>query len=104
MSKKFLLIFSAVFFAPLVVSAQLHSYGPSPSLQQMVTSAENVIALVFSAIAVIMFVIAGILFLTAQGEPDKVKTARAAFMWGIAGVIVGIIAFSIIAIVSRLIT
>ncbi len=62
---------------------------------------EKVMWWVFGAIAVIMFVVAGILFLTAQGQPEKVQAARSAFIWGIAGVVVGIIAYSILAIIGN---
>ena len=60
--------------------------------------------IVFTAIAVIMLVIAGILFLTAQGNPEQVSKARSAFLWGVVGVVVAIIAYSIIAIVGSVIS
>lgn len=59
--------------------------------------------ILFAGIAVLMFIYAGILFLTAQGIPEKVSSARQAFLWGVVGVVVGIIAYSIIAIVGSLI-
>ena len=63
----------------------------------------NAVWMVFTAIAVIMFVVAGINFLTANGAPEKLNTARSALIWGTAGVAVAIIAYSIIAIVSGII-
>jgi len=112
MIKKILFsFFSAVLFLPAIVSAQLEPYAPADTgaphitdIASIVHSIENVVALVFGCIAVVMFVFAGVLFLTAQGEPEKIKTARSAFIWGVAGVVVGIIAFSIIAIVSSFLT
>jgi len=74
------------------------------SLQEIVTSIENAMWIIFGGIAVIAFVVAGILFLTAGGAPEKIATARSAFIWGIAGIVVGIIAYSIIAIVSSVIS
>jgi len=56
--------------------------------------------LVFGVIALICFVLAGVLFLTAQGDPEKIATARGAFIWGVVGVVVGIIAWSIITVVT----
>jgi hypothetical protein len=56
--------------------------------------------IIFGGIAVIAFVVSGILFLTAGGAPEKVATARNAAIWGIAGVVVGILAYSILAIVG----
>jgi hypothetical protein len=70
----------------------------------MIHGIEMAAGLIFGAVAVISFVIAGILFLTANGEPEKIKTARSAVIWGIAGVVVGILAFSIIAIVISILT
>lgn len=106
---KLALASATTFLLPFLVSAQLQQQAnvagvpQVTSLQQIITAIENAAALIFSAIAVIMFIIAGILFLTAQGDPDKVQKARGAFMWGIAGVVVGILAFSIIAIVASFI-
>lgn len=54
---------------------------------------------IFAGFAVLMFVIAGFYFLTSQGDPTKVATARQAVLWGIVGVVVGLVAFSIPAII-----
>jgi len=54
----------------------------------------------FIAFAIIMFIVAGFIYLTAHGEPGKVKTAGQAVMWGAVGVGVGVLAFSIPTIVS----
>lgn len=51
------------------------------------------------AVIIIMFIVAGFEFLTAQGAPEKLKLARSAVIWGIAGVMVIVLAFSIITIV-----
>ena len=103
MNKNFFrLILSTIFLLPIVAQAQPEPYAPVvnvpqiSSLQQLIHSLENAAGLVFGAIAVIMFIMAGVLFLTAQGAPEKVQQARQAFLWGVAGVIVGILAFSII--------
>jgi hypothetical protein len=56
---------------------------------------------VFAMVALICFLIAGILFLTAAGNPAKIAIARNAFLWGVAGVVVGVIAFSIVKIVQN---
>ena len=93
------------------VSAQLTSFcGPDTGtpcindITSLFSSIESLIWIVFGAVALVCFVIAGILFLTAQGAPEKLKTARSAFIWGIAGVVVGILAYSIISIVGSFMT
>lgn len=87
------------------VSAQLVLYAngapPVSNLYILVDNIEKAVGFVFGGIAVVCFVLAGVLFLTGQGEPEKIKTARSAVIWGVAGVIVGIVAFSIIAIVAH---
>ena len=86
---------------PVLASAQ-----PSVSvtdLPSFVAKIESAIWVVFGLIAVICFIYAAILFMTAGGAPEKVQAARSAFLWGVAGVAVGIIAFSIVEIVSSVI-
>jgi hypothetical protein len=90
-------------------STGLHGYdsnggtttgGSGADLGTIMGNIEKAVALIFSAVAVICFVLAAIMFLTAEGSPEKIKTARSAFFWGIAGIVVGIMAFTIIAIVA----
>lgn len=49
----------------------------------------------FIGFAIIMLLVAGFLFLAANGDPGKVGTARMAVLWAIVGIVVGILAFSI---------
>ena len=106
---KIALVTLGILLLPVLAFAQMESTAPGGpggtigSLQQIIHDIENAMGLIFGAIAVICFLVAGILFLTAGGDPEKVQKARGAFMWGIAGVVVGIIAFSIIAIVGSII-
>lgn len=82
-----------------VLANYLGNYGPDIGIQDIIPSIETLIWIIFTVIVVVCFVIAGIMFLTAQGAPEKLKTARSAFIWGIAGVVVGILAYSIIPII-----
>lgn len=45
--------------------------------------------------AIVMFIVAGFQFLAAQGEPEAIKKARNSLIWGVAGVVVAIVAFSV---------
>jgi len=78
--------------------------GTIGSIDGIIDSLGEILWTVFGAIALIMFVIAGIMFLTAQGDPEKVKSARNAFLWGVVGIVVAIIAYSIVTIVENAIT
>ena len=107
MNKKILFpVLAGILAAPLLASAQFYniSYGPAISITSLINGAKTTAWVVFGGVAVICFVVAGVLFLTAQGAPEKLKTAKAAVMWGIAGVIVGIVAYSIIALVEAIVT
>jgi len=109
MSKKILsvLILSgvlAIFVMPLMASATSLTAPPATG---GIADVATVIGKVFTplwqlaaGLAVIMFIVAGILFLTSMGDPGKLATARAAVIWGVVGLIVAIIAFSIVNIVG----
>lgn len=51
--------------------------------------------IVFIALSIIMFIVAGFQFLAAQGEPDGVTKAKKSVLWGAIGVAVAVAAFSI---------
>ena len=57
---------------------------------------------IFGGVVVVCFVYSGILFLSAGGEPSKLEKARSSFFWGIAGVVVGILAWSALNLVGSL--
>ncbi len=78
--------------------------GQIGSIESLVEVIERFVWVVFGLIVTISFIIAAVLFLTAGGDPDKVVKARTAFLWGVAGVVVGILAFSILKIIEGAIT
>lgn len=87
---------------PVAALAQVGGSAPTsfaPNLTSLGQVIVNQVWIAFTIIAIICFVIAGILFLTSGGDPDKIKNARSAFLWGVAGVVVGVLAFTIIALV-----
>lgn len=98
------LITIGIMALPVLALAQIGGTPPSLSydLTTIGTKIANAAWIIFTIIAVIMFVIAGIMFMTAQGNAEKVVQARSAFLWGVAGVVVGIIAFTIITIVKSM--
>lgn len=48
---------------------------------------------VFITASIIMFIIAGFHFLTAQGEPEKINKARHAVLWAVIGIAVALIGY-----------
>lgn len=63
---------------------------------------QDVLAIVFTligAIAVLMFVIGGFRYITAQGDPQQISKAKETLIYSIVGVVVSISAVAIVAFV-----
>jgi len=108
MSKKIIaLVSSGVLLAlPLASVLAIRIGDPPPgafagSIVALVNIILNFIWPLFVGFAVIMFIVAGFMFLTARGDPEKTDTARQAILWGVVGIVVGILAFSIPFIIQR---
>ena len=48
---------------------------------------------VFIGVSIIMFIWAGILFVSAQGDPGKIGEARKAFIWAVIGISIGLLGY-----------
>lgn len=97
-SKRIFLIFVVVSLTalPFLTMAQggLHE-STNLNILSIGVSITNAIWIVFTIIAVIAFIVAGIIFLTAFGDAEKVRQARSAVIWGVVGIIVAILAYGI---------
>ena len=102
--KKYSIILSTagLLLLPTVIFAQPRAINlPIVTVvANLIATALTVVWMVAAAFVVIMFTIAGFKFLTAQGEGSKVNEARQAVIWGVVGVVVIILAWSIVTIVS----
>ena len=88
---------------PVIALADINP-GPTPNggvfnVVTIINAVLNLLWPIFFGYAVIMFIVAGFTFLTAQGEAEKVGEARKAVQYGAIGVVVGIIAFSLPAVI-----
>ena len=68
---------------------------PNFSVISLINTILNFIWPIFIGFSVIMFIIAGFYFISAQGEPEGVAKARQFLIWGVVGIAVGVIAFTI---------
>ncbi|MCX6721094.1 MAG: hypothetical protein NT026_00600 [Candidatus Staskawiczbacteria bacterium] len=95
MNKKtiFLILLAAAISLPVLASAQ--------TLAGMAEAIAGQVVLVGTWIVVIMWVVTGILFLTAQGEPAKLNAAKTGLFAAIGGTILIIIASSAILFVKN---
>ena len=88
-----------------LVVGQLTSFATQDTdYKGLVDNIEKAVALVFSTLVVICIVIAGILFLTSSGDPNKVEKARNALIWGVVGVVIGIVAYSILGVINSMLS
>jgi hypothetical protein len=89
---------------PLFISAQVGVVGGQITLDQAINRIINNIKLVFWVIAatiiVITFVLAGFKYLTAHGESSKVSDANKAVIWGLAGTVTVVLAWSVLSIIQ----
>ena len=99
MNKKLITIFTfsfALLFPEIIWGLQLI---PTPSsnlnIYTTIYSIFNFIWPIFAGAALITFIWAGFLFLSAQGEPSKVDQAKKAVMWAIVGVAIALMSISI---------
>ncbi len=69
--------------------------NPSLNIGTLIDLLFSIIWPVVVAFAIIMFILAALQFFTAQGDPDKVAGARNFVLWGVVGMVVALLAFSI---------
>ncbi len=90
---------------PLVVGAATPSMPDIKGTHDVFTILDNVRNILWAFLAVvviIMFVWAGIIFVTAEGDPGKVERARSRVLYGIIGLIVAALAGGVFFIVTQL--
>jgi len=104
-TKKIVLTLAVLSLAVLPVLALAYTDPEEPT--GGFTSFAGVFSKIFSliwpivgGIAVIMIIVAGILFMTAGGDPEKIATARTSIIWAIIGIVVAILAYSVPAIIT----
>lgn len=56
----------------------------------------NVILSLVGVVAVVVLILGGISFMTSQGDPGKVTKARNTILYGVIGIIVALLAFTIV--------
>ena len=68
---------------------------PSLNINTLIDLLFGILWPVAVAFFIVMFILAAFRFFTAQGKPEDVAAARQFVIWGIVGVIVALLAFSI---------
>ena len=101
MNKKSIIVLASVaLLAMPLVSLAGFNPGAVPSslnynLNQLIDLIFSIVWPLFLAAAVIMFVVAALKFFAAQGDPGETNTARMFVIWGVVGMVVALLAWSI---------
>lgn len=69
--------------------------GDTLNINGLINGIFNIVWSLFAGFAILAFILAGFLFLTAQGEPGKIKEARMAVVWGGVGITVALLSVTI---------
>jgi uncharacterized membrane protein SirB2 len=91
------LLTAGVLFLPAVASAQYTITG-------MIDSVVSVVWYIADAVIVILWIVTGIMFLTAQGDPTKLASAKKALFAALIGTAIIIVAGSAVYLVNSAIT
>jgi len=95
MNKKILfLILCAVIVLPFSVSAEV-------TIQSMIQSAVTTTFYIADGVVVILWIVTGFLFLSAQGAPEKLSSAKKALLAAVAGTALVIVANSAVYLVGH---
>ncbi len=98
MNKKIITGIVALLITPTIALA-----GENFAVQVINRLLTMVVWPVFLGLVVIMFIWAGILYLTARGDPEKFKQANLAVLFAIIGIIVAILGYRIVATLRNII-
>jgi len=94
--KNIFLIALVILATPVLMSAQ----GEGPTLGSMAAAAANTALAVATGVVVVMWVVAGIMFLVAAGDPGKLGGAKTGLIAAVAGTVVVIVANGAVALVG----
>ncbi|OGI27179.1 MAG: hypothetical protein A2359_01440 [Candidatus Moranbacteria bacterium RIFOXYB1_FULL_43_19] len=99
-------IWAVAFLFPLVALAQWTKPGstnlPTGSVFNIIKNVMNWLLGILGFVAVIGFVISGIMFLISAGDEDRQKTAKKAMYYSITGVIVGLVGYVVLVAVEAM--
>jgi type IV secretory pathway VirB2 component (pilin) len=97
---------SAVLMLPIVVSAQ-YSVGPPPGgmadqadANTLLMDIINWLLAILASLSILMIVVAGIMYITSQGDEGRVESAKKWLVYAIVGLVVALLGYVIVRAVS----
>lgn len=103
-SSAFLLLSASAAFAQWSTS-NYSGYGlPASSIYNIILNIMRWLLAIFGFVAIIGFVISGVMYLTSAGDDDQQEKAKNQMMWSIIGVIVGLVGFVVLYAVTTMLS
>jgi hypothetical protein len=78
--------------------------GGRDGIVSLIIQAAQFLTFIFAAVAVLFLVWGGVQFVISNGDDKKVESGKKTILYAVIGLIVSIVAFSIVGIISRLLT
>ena len=103
--KKNILIFLLIIVLSLVLTKTFVFAQPTliesvDDIEEALKNIRNILFGIASFIAVIMFIVAGILYMTAQGEPEKINKAKTAVKSAVIGTVIAVVAAGVLELIK----
>jgi hypothetical protein len=76
---------AGLMITPLVIGAAIENPTGLKDLQAVVTAVVNIVQVLLIMATTLYLLYAGLMFVTARGEPAKITAARDALLWGMVG-------------------
>ena len=107
MNKKIVALAATTLLLAMPLAALAFDPGNQPNrvninINQLIDIVFGILWPIVVAFAIIMFVLAGMAFFTAQGDPTKIADARNFVLYGVIGMAVALLAFSLPFIVKNM--
>ncbi len=87
-------------FALAQTATIINPLGTTDTIPKLLAKITTVVGTVIASLGTIMIVVAGILYLTSAGSPEKTKTAKTALIYAVIGIAIGVSASLISSVVN----
>lgn len=73
------------------------------TFRELLTQIAGAVGTLVASLGIVMIIVAGILYLTSAGSPERIGTAKKALIYAIVGIAIGLAATAIVNIIKRII-
>lgn len=84
-------------------ASQAKGVAKSADIAQLILKVINYAIIIIGVLAVLIFVYAGFLYLTAAGDQERIEKAKNTLLYAVVGVVVSVLGFVAVATVQRFI-